>query len=206
MLNESQPGTRHPAPRPVPGSTNRGGPDTCPACGGSGWKSIFKDGRSSVIVCDCRRSRTGMQSIGEILGTSKAIEAVLTPHDKQIRAILQGHVGRENAIRSAELAALVFDGAGDPKRKEEFRRNVTQSIERLRTFARLPIAATKEPPYGYFLAETEAEWGEMHERYMRELVRIARLARLFRPQADIVQRLRGQMELQESGARSQESA
>jgi hypothetical protein len=125
----------------------------------------------------------------------RAVDAALTPADRKVAMVLRSHVGRSNAIRAADLALGIFDGAGDLKRKEEVRRGVTQSVERLRTFARLPIAATKEPPYGYFLAETKDEWDEMHERYMRELVRVARLARLFRPQADIVQRLRGQLQL-----------
>lgn len=181
--------------------------ERCPLCDNTGYRPIDPENRAAgVIPCDHRRNAAGFESVGTILRKSEVGsrkwevgDAALTPNDKKIAEILQAHVGKKNPIRSAELAGLVFDPSGeadaDPKRKEEFRRNVTQSIERLRTFARLPIAATKEPPYGYFLAETQEEWDDMHERYMRELVRVAKLARLFRPQADIVQRLRGQLAL-----------
>jgi len=195
----------------------------CSLCDGTGWRPRDpEEPRRGVVRCTHgREPGTGnresqLEPIGpavhRLIGS--LADAALTPNDRKIRSLLQQHVGKAQAIRAADLAALVFDGAGDPRRKEEDRRHVTQSIERLRTFARLPIAATKEPPYGYFLAETDEEWDDMHERYMRELVRVARLARLFRPQADIVQRLRGQLQLQNSevspvpvgtGARSQES-
>jgi len=167
------------------------------------------DGRggtySALAKCNHGASTgAGFEPVGSVIPSATRnlalAEAALMPTDKKIAATLQGHVGRANAIRAAELAVGIFDGAGDPSRKEEVRRGVTQSIERLRTFARLPIAATKEPPYGYFLAETDEEWDDMHERYMRELVRIAKLARLFRPQADIVQRLRGQLQLSADSA------
>lgn len=192
----------------------------CSQCDGTGWRHVKRQeagvgGREydAVEPCPCRRKRPdaqplspkfepvgpGLEGIVDRLG-----DAALLPLDRRLATILRNHRGRASAIRSAELAALVFDDTSDPARKEEFRRGITQSIERLRTFARLPIAATKEPPYGYFLAETDAECDEMHERYMRELIRCAALARLFRPQADIVQRLRGQLELGRKGTMNAE--
>jgi hypothetical protein len=164
------------------------------------------DGRGgtyeALIVCDHRKRRAAtFDCISSGLGRAaleltSAAQAALTPADREVARVLLTHVGRARAMRAADLAAGIFDGADDPARREEVRRAVTQSIERLRIFARLPIAATKQPPYGYFLAETQDEWDEMHERYLRELVRLARLARLFRPNADLVQHLRGQLELE----------
>jgi len=182
--------------------------DSCQNCEGTGWRRVERDGVLSVEPCPCRRKKPDnqplspkFQRVGPALDhlVDRLGDAALMPLDRRLAAILKNHRGRANAISSAELAGLVFDGVGDPKRSEEFRRGITKSIERLRTFARLPIAATKEPPYGYFLAATDAECDEMHERYVRELIRCAALARLFRPQADLVQRLRGQLELQGAG-------
>jgi hypothetical protein len=159
------------------------------------------DGRGGYYeaLAPCAHEQAaGLERAGSQLAAAAtrlaAAEAALTPADRQLARVLLAHVGRAQAIRAADLAVGIFEGADDPARREEVRRAVTQSIERLRTLAHMPIAATKEPPYGYFLPQTQAEWDEMHERYMRELVRLARLARLFRPDADIVQRLRGQLE------------
>ena len=153
----------------------------CSLCDNTGYRPIDPENRAAgVIACDHRRNGAGFEQVGSLIHRSSFVvhhldSAALTPNDRKMGVILHQHIGKLHAIRAAELAALVFDATGDPARKEEFRRNVTQSIERLRIFARLPIAATKESPYGYFLAETQEEWDEMHERYIRELVRVARL-------------------------------
>jgi hypothetical protein len=74
-------------------------------------------------------------------------------------------------------------------------RDIKDSVRRLREFMNLRIAATKKPPYGYFMVETAQEADEFAERIFGEGVKLMRLCRMFRPERDWVQELRGQLVL-----------
>ena len=122
--------------------------------------------------------------------------AALTPIDREIGVLIQRHVGEANAIRICDIYAVVWpDEMQDPKQVDRLIRAVKKSVERLRIFARLPIAATKVPPYGYFIAATAEECDAAFDRYVQEGIKMFLLARLFKPRADLVQALRGQLEL-----------
>jgi len=169
------------------------------------------DGVRRMIECDCRRSGKGFEAVGAILGQSPprmrgSIEipafagmtdnAALTPHDKKIAAIILNHVGRENAILGREIAALIWPEESKERKYEgTVRRWLEDSIERLRTFALLPIAASKASPMGYYIPATAEECDECHDRLFREGIRRIVDSQLFRRDCDLVERLRGQLEL-----------
>jgi hypothetical protein len=122
--------------------------------------------------------------------------AALMPVDKQIHALIETHVGQKNALRIRDLCHELWpEEMADPKQFDRLARAVKESVERLRIFARLPIAATKVPPYGYFIPETAAECDAAFDRYVQEGIRLFLLARLFKPRADLVQALRGQLSI-----------
>jgi hypothetical protein len=189
----------------------------CSICGGTGWKPVEQDGVRRMIECDCRRSGRGFERADVILSETKDLgispemkkilrsaqndssnvaDAVLTPHDKKIAAIVRNHIGREHAIRGRELAALVWPEESKERKYEgSVRRWLEDSIERLRTFARLPIAASKGSPMGYYIPATAEECDECHDRLFREGIRRIVDSQLFRRDRDLVERLRGQLEL-----------
>jgi len=133
--------------------------------------------------------------------------AALTPNDKKIGEIIQRHVGRANAIRGRDLAVKIWpeEMAYPAKYESAVRRWLEESIYRLRRFGHLPIAASKSNPMGYYIPSTAEECDEVHDRLFREGIERIRDSQLFRPDRDLVERLRGQLQLQDSGARSQDS-
>ena len=170
----------------------------------------------------------GFEPVGEILGKvvgdrgqgtvgkplqpvtynlSPAVSAVLTPHDKKIAALIQARVGKPNAIRGRDLAVAIWPSEmADPAKYESaVRRWLEDSISRLRRFARLPIAASKSNPMGYYIPATAQECDEVHDRLFGEGIERIKDSQLFRFDRDLVERLRGQLELQDSGFRSQKS-
>lgn len=185
----------------------------CQQCDNTGYRPIDPENRAAgVIPCDHRRdSRLGTRDPGlEPIRPSlhRLIEsmenAALTPLDREIGALIQRHVGEANAIRICDIYAVIWpDERQDPKQIDRLTRGVKKSVERLRIFARLPIAATKLPPYGYFIAATAEECDAAFERYVQEGIKMFLLARLFKPRADLVQALRGQLELRSPVASSQ---
>jgi len=166
------------------------------------------DGARRMIECDCVRSHKGFEPIGRLSDRviERLADAALTPHDKKIAAIIRNHVGREKAILGRELAALVWPEESKERKYEgTVRRWLEDSIERLRTFARLPIAASKTAPMGYFIPATAEECDDCHDRLFREGIRRIIHSQLFRRDRDLVERLRGQLELQASGTRCEVS-
>ena len=175
----------------------------CSICGGTGWKPIMTDGVRRMIECDCVRSRKGFETIGRFSDRviERLADAALTPHDKKIAAIIRNHVGREKAILGRELAALVWPEESKERKYEgTVRRWLEDSIERLRTFARLPIAASKTSPMGYYIPATAEECDECHDRLFREGIRRIVDSQLFRRDRDLVERLRGQLQLSADSA------
>ena len=179
----------------------------CSQCGGNGWYSVERpDGRGGYVsaLARCEHGRNGAAPAGGFTPisslTHQLIEslenAALTPNDKRIAALVRTHIGQANALRIREICEEMWpEEMADPKQFDRLARAVKESVERLRTFARLPIAATKVPPYGYFIPQTAEEWDAAFDRYVQEGIKSFLLARLFKPQADLVQALRGQLEL-----------
>lgn len=121
----------------------------------------------------------------------------LTPEEIQIARVIGRRVGQSAAIRIADLIRALGGGYTD--------RDIKAMVERLRHIAKLQIAATKVPPYGYFVPATDAEGREFFDRHVREAVKHLRVAQLFHGDRDLMQELRGQLGLQETEVRSQES-
>jgi hypothetical protein len=171
---------------------------TCEICGGTGWMHVATKGRASGVArCACR---TAVPQRGRDDPTS-----VLADPDREIARIIMQRRGKANAISIEEIckglwpSAWYGGGSSDAvelhKRRNELARTVKASVERIRREARLPIAATKASPGGYYVPVTAEECDECYRRMVNEGVKLILNARLFRPEADIVQELRGQLKL-----------
>ena len=75
----------------------------CSQCGGTGWKGILRDGIHSVVACDCRRSKAGFQSAGEVFSGLAVLEKLLTPKDRDIAGIIARRRGAAQAISIDEI-------------------------------------------------------------------------------------------------------
>lgn len=165
----------------------------CEACGGTGWKSIERNGTSYAFRCD-HGTTEPLASAREIARSQAISDLVLTTWDKAIRALVEPRRGRANAIKIEEIGQLLWpdDWA---KNRDHVVRRIKESAERLRLFAGFRMVASKSKPYGYFVPATAEEADEYAERMFREGVKLLRLARLFRPDRDWVQEMRGQLQL-----------
>jgi hypothetical protein len=106
--------------------------------------------------------------------------------------LLLNHRGREHAIKIIDVIRDLenIDFGPDPERQ------VKKIVMRLRTVARLPVAATKEPPYGYFIPVTAEEVADMRERMFREGLKLIVQSRdLFGEDKRLVRELEGQLRL-----------
>jgi len=188
----------------------------CSKCEGTGWKPVMVDGERRVTPCECKqRARLEAEKLqpggfiaasnlvpglAQNLGSARQpngpelVEAALarhagdlTPEEIQIARLIGRRVGQAAAIRIRDLIDALGGGSTD--------RDIKGMVERLRTIAKLPIAATKAPPYGYFIPGTAREVDDAHDRYMQEGIKLIVLAQNFREDKDLVQRLRGQLEL-----------
>jgi hypothetical protein len=165
----------------------------CSLCDNTGYRPIEPENRAAgVIPCDHRRNGAGFTAIGDC---RLAIEDLLTPPEKQVRELILCRRGRQKAITIGQLAATVY--GADRQHLGEWDsavRSIKRTVEKLRTLARIPIAATKTQPYGYFLPATAEEGDECHDRLFTEGIRLIVLSQLFKRDADLMQALRGQLE------------
>jgi hypothetical protein len=129
-------------------------------------------------------------TIEELLAQRPILSDLLSREDLVVAKLIQVHVGKASAIRIKDLIAALGESWND--------RDVKNSIEKLRTLAGMPIVGSKEPPYGLFLPATAAECDEAFDRYVREGIKLFMIARLVKPSANLVQHLRGQLELTEA--------
>ena len=185
----------------------------CELCQNTGYLSIEvkrPDGTLTSYAKPCDHGRNGGTPAGEFeqigrLG-DRVIERLQTngpelieqalarhagdllPAEIQIARLIGRRVGQGAAIRIADLIQVLGDAWTD--------RDIKAMIARLRTLAKLPIAATKAPPYGFFVPGTAQEVDEAHDRYMREGIKLIILAQNFREDKDLVQQLRGQLSLE----------
>ena len=145
----------------------------CSQCDGTNFRNEVRNGISYAVPCE--HGRKGFEQIGPAVHRLIASweNAALTPIDREIGVLIQRHVGEANAIRICDIYAVVWpDEMQDPKQVDRLIRAVKKSVERLRIFARLPIAATKVPPYGYFIAATAEECDAAFDRYVQEGIKM----------------------------------
>jgi hypothetical protein len=177
---------------------------------------------TAVARCVCRtRAKAeeekqhpgGFLPFGEIAmsGVARAVEEArerieaLGDPDREIARIIIERRGKAHAVSIGEICKLMWpsawygggsaDAAELHRRRNLLARTVKSSVERIRSEARLPIAATKGSPGGYYIPVTAEECDECYRRLFGEGVKLILLSRLFRPEADIVAELRGQLRL-----------
>jgi hypothetical protein len=180
----------------------------CPQCGGTGYRSEKRGDYWYSIPCTHGREGetpaggfTGIESFGdrviERLQTNgpEMVEAALGRHlgdlsaeEIQIARLIGRRVGQASAIRIADIIQALGGGWTD--------RDIKGMVERLRTIPKLPIAATKAPPYGYFVPATDQEMKDMHDRHFREGIKQIIISQLFGTDKDLAQKLQGQLELE----------
>ncbi len=183
----------------------------CPHCQGTGWMHVpIRQDLTAVKRCVCRtRGRAdaekerpgGFQKPNYELGMmnyeSPEMGALLNETDRKIARLIEERKGQQHAISIREICEAVFGdehGYG-PSIDAAQQRSVKQTVEKLRMLARMPIAATKRPPYGYYIPVTAEECDECYKRLFGEGVKLIMLSRLFRPDADVVRELEGQLGL-----------
>jgi len=177
----------------------------CSLCGNTGWMRVegqVTGDPARVTRCVCRtRAKAaeaakhpgGFRSIGELLERAPAVKAVINATDKRVAEIIEKCQGAAAAVTSGEIAGALWPGTSmDPKQAENLRRAVTESVARLRSLARMPIAASKLKPYGYFIPVDAREWREMYDRINNEAVKLHDWATLFNRNADAVRAVEGQ--------------
>jgi hypothetical protein len=180
----------------------------CQLCDNTGWRDIV-DAQGVHRAMKCNHGRNGAAPAGGFapIGSlaHRFIEslenAALTPNDRQIGEIIRQHVGRQDAIRGRDLAVKVWpeEMQNPAKYETAVRRWLDESIRRLRRFGHLPVAASKANPMGYYIPATDEEGADCHDRLFREGIERIRDSQLFKRDADLMQALRGQLELQGSG-------
>lgn len=198
----------------------------CAHCNDTGWMNVRygpNNERMGVARCVCRtrakaeqekQAPSGFQNTGSVLKrnselrvTSSELQSMGEP-DSKIAEIILGHRGKSDPISIEAICKELwwrewaYRGEGDASavhsRRNNLIRSVKASVERIRKEARMPIAATKAPPYGYYIPVTAEECDECYRRLFGEGVKLILLSRLFRPDADVVQELRGQLRIASS--------
>ena len=185
----------------------------CAYCHGTGWKNVtFESGGqtySGMKKCECQAAKPGgFQQIGslpdlqiESMGKSENL-SMLNSTDRKIARLIEERKGQENAITietickdcwPAEWSGYPAGNGEEQRIRNGLVRSVKATVEKLRMLARMPIAATKRPPYGYYIPVTAEECDEVYRRLFGEGVKLIMVARLFRPEADVVAELRGQL-------------
>lgn len=183
----------------------------CELCNNTGWMAILVDGVRRMTRCthlaaeraEREKQRPGgFTAIGEVIKPSPGclspkiedllaqrpvLAALLTREDLVVAKLIQVHIGKAAAIRIKDLMTTLGQGWTE--------RDVKAALEKLRTLAGMPIVGSKEPPYGLFLPATAAECDEAFDRYVREGIKLFMIAKLVKPSANLVQHLRGQLEL-----------
>jgi hypothetical protein len=109
---------------------------------------------------------------------------VIEDRTKEILRVIAGHKGAASAIRSGEIAEQLGLIVG-----EDSRRIITRAVELFVMFFKIPIGASREKPFGYFLIVDAADlelavrplWGEVeaHLRRLRALTSKTVVARLY---------------------------
>lgn len=174
----------------------------CDACRENyGYRRVRAGNVERLTPCDHGASKHSFTPAGTIIETR--LDEFLSPPERRIRDLILARRGRENAISIREIVAEVSgvrcQVPGGPETRNPApgtcftERDVKAVVEKLRTLGKIPIAATKIPPYGYFIPATAEECDDCHDRLFHEGVKLIILSRLFRPEADLVEELRGQL-------------
>lgn len=190
----------------------------CPHCNDTGFMNVRygpNNERVGMTKCVCRTRKRAEQEKKMPGGFSKLnYELPITNYelkslgnpDREIAAIILKHRGKENAVSIEEICKTLwprewnygYSGEELRKNKTNLIRTVKASVERIRTEARIPVAAHKGSGGGYYIPETAEECDDCYRRLFGEGVKLILLSRLFRPEADVVRELAGQLRVANS--------
>jgi len=159
----------------------------CPQCDGTGWRPVMVDGVRRVAPCDHGRgpgaAKPRPASPGPLFATAE---------ERQIRDLILSRRGLENAITARRIIEIVWPETLTVRRTHEEQNNcerlVKDVVEQLRE-ARVPVGASKGSPAGYYLAESEQDRQEVHDRLLREGEKLIKLSQVFCQDADLVELL-----------------
>jgi hypothetical protein len=170
MKTESQAESRVPSPE------SRA---PCALCTGTGWKTILQDGHSAVIECDCRRSKAGFQSAGEVFNGLAVLEKLLTPKDRDIAGIIARRRGAAQAISIDEITRELLTqrctcDVSASNFEELMARSIKDSVRRLRR-AGMKVGACRgsrdgKKAVGYYVISTRQELSATVRPLLRQAI------------------------------------
>jgi hypothetical protein len=100
---------------------------------------------------------------------------------RELLGILQYHKGVEHARPLSDIAS----------RLKVNEREVKQLAKTLTEEFQIPVGASRQQPYGYYLCTTDAERRGAAQPYIREIISLARRVRALQPEATMLE-LEGQ--------------
>ena len=165
----------------------------CSQCGGTGYRSVERDGYTYAERCDHGESKRLPEPIARSL--SRVVDSLFSPAELQIRELILARRGKQNALPIRDILKGLDQRWSD--------RDVKAVVEKLRMLNKLPIVASKSPPYGYFIPATAEEIDEAYDRYVTEGIALFKIAKLVKPSGDLARELHGQgvLEMHEAGGR-----
>jgi hypothetical protein len=183
----------------------------CSQCGGTGWKPIMKDGISGVIECDCRRSKAGFQSAGEVFSGLAVLEKLLTPKDRDIAGIIARRRGAAQAISIDEITReLLAQRCSGPDLsgsnfEELMARSIKDSVRRLRR-AGMKVGACRgsrdgKKAVGYYVISTRQELSATVRPLLRQAIDELKTIEALTGRGMYTRELEGQQTLFETEAR-----
>jgi hypothetical protein len=136
------------------------------------------DGVRRVTRCDHKGSRevesreVGAVREPPVLPVDPKFRARLCQEEKTILDLILARRGQAKAIRIREIIDIIWPQAvaapRDFQDEQDCQREVKRVVARCRDEADIPIASAKEPPYGYFIAVTQRERQNCHDRLLQE--------------------------------------
>ena len=183
----------------------------CSQCGGTGWKGILRDGIHSVVECDCRRSKAGFQSAGEVFSGLAILEKLLTPKDRDIAAIIARRRGAAQAISIDEITReLLAQRCSGPDLSgsnfgELMARSIKDSVRRLRR-AGMKVGACRgsrdgKKAVGYYVISTRQELSATVRPLLRQAIDELKTIEALTGRGMYTRELEGQQTLFETEAR-----
>jgi len=183
----------------------------CAVCAGTGWKTILQDGHSAVVECDCRRSKAGFQSAGEVFSGLAILEKLLTPKDRDIAAIIARRRGAAQAISIDEITReLLAQRCSGPDLsgshfEELMERSIKDSVRRLRR-AGMKVGACRgsrdgEKAVGYYIISTRQELTATVRPLLRQAIDELKTIEALTGRGMYTRELEGQQRLFETEAR-----
>ena len=173
----------------------------------------MQDGISSVIECNCRRSKGDFQSAGEVFSGLAILEKLLTPKDRDIAAIIARRRGAAQAISIDEITRELVvqrkvgaDSSSSPAAFQTlWERSIKDSVRRLRR-AGMKVGACRgsrdgKKPVGYYIISTPQELSATVRPLLRQAIDELKTIEALTGRGMYTRELEGQERLFKSGNR-----